>query len=51
MLWSFIAHNAALVTLIGDNTRYKKMVSKEVLGKFLSHDMMVKDSKYTDDLA
>jgi hypothetical protein len=51
MLGSFIPHNATLVTLICDNTRYKKMVPKEVLGKFLSHEMMVKHSKYTDDLA
>jgi hypothetical protein len=27
------------------------MVSEEVLGKFISHQMMVKDAKYVDDLA
>jgi hypothetical protein len=44
-----MAHNATLVTLIRKNPRYKKMPPEEVLGKFLSHGMMMKDSKHIDD--
>jgi hypothetical protein len=50
-LRSFTSHNASLVTLIRENPRYKKMLSKEMLEKFISHEMMVKDSKHIDDLA
>lgn len=45
MLWSFTSRNATLVTLIRKNPRYEKMILEEVLGKFPSHEMMVKDSK------
>jgi hypothetical protein len=51
MLRSFTSHSATLVTLIHENPRYKKMSLEEVLGKFLSHEMMVKDSKHINDLA
>jgi hypothetical protein len=51
MLKSFMTCNATLATLIRENPRYKKMRSKEVLGKFLNHEMMVKDSKLIDDFA
>lgn len=50
MLRSFTSHNATLVTLIHETLRYKMMSPEEVLVKFLSHDMMVKDSKHIEDL-
>jgi hypothetical protein len=51
IIWSFMTCNVTLVNLIHENPRYKKMTPKVVLGKFLSHEMMVKDSKHKDDLA
>jgi hypothetical protein len=48
---SFTSRNCTLVTLIHENPRYKKMSPKEDPRKFLSHKMMVKDSKNIDDLA
>jgi hypothetical protein len=51
MLRSFTSYNATLVTLIHGNPRYEKMSPKEVIGKFHSHEMMVKDSKHIKDLA
>jgi hypothetical protein len=51
MLRSFTFRNATLVTLFCENSRYKKMSLEDVLGKFLIHAMMVKDSKLIDDLA
>jgi hypothetical protein len=50
MLRSFTSHNATLVTLIHETLRYKMMSPEEVLVKFLSHDMLVKDSKHIEDL-
>lgn len=50
MLRSFTSHNATLFTLICENSRYEKMNHEEVLGKFLSHEMMVKYSKHNEDL-
>jgi hypothetical protein len=50
MLWWFTSRNATLFTLIHENPRYKKMSLEEVFGKFLSHEMMLKDSKHIDDL-
>jgi hypothetical protein len=50
ILRSFTILDATLVSLIHENPRYKKMMAEEVLGKFLSHQMMVKDTKYIDDL-
>jgi hypothetical protein len=50
MLWSFTSRNATLVTLIRKNPRYEKMILEEVLGKFPSHEMMVKYSKDIEDL-
>jgi hypothetical protein len=44
------SHNATLVTLIHETPRYKMMSPEEVLVMFLSHDMMVKDSKHIEDL-
>jgi hypothetical protein len=40
-----------LVSLIRKNPRYTKMSPEEVFGKFVSHQMMVKDAKYIDDVA
>jgi hypothetical protein len=51
MLRSFMFRNATLVTLFCENPRYKKMSLEEVLGKFLIHEMMIKDSKLIDDMA
>jgi hypothetical protein len=51
MLRSFIALDATLVSLICENPRYTKMMPKEVLGKFVSHQMMIKDAKYIEDVA
>jgi hypothetical protein len=51
VLGSFTVLDPTLVSLIHENPRHTKMVSEEVLGKFISHQMMVKDAKYVDDLA
>jgi hypothetical protein len=51
MLRSFTSHNASHVSLICENTMYKNMSPKEVHGKSLSHNMMVRNSKYIEDLA
>jgi hypothetical protein len=51
MVRSFTTRNPTLVSLIHENRRYRRMYPKEVLGKFLSHEMMVSDSKYIEDLA
>nr|AAL75482.1 putative gag protein [Zea mays] len=51
MLRSFTVIGPTLVSLIHENPRYKKMVHEEVLGKFVSHQMMVKDAKCIGDLA
>jgi hypothetical protein len=51
MLRSFSFRNATLVPLIHKNLRYNKMSHEELLGKFLSHEILVRDSKYIEDLA
>jgi hypothetical protein len=51
MLRSFIVLDPTLVSLIHENPRYTKMVHEEVLGKFVSNQMMVKDAKYVNDHA
>jgi hypothetical protein len=38
-----------LVNLIHENSRYTKMMPEEVLGKFVSGHMMVKEARYVDD--
>jgi hypothetical protein len=38
-----------LVNLIRENLRYTKMMPKEILGKFVSGCMMVKEARYVDD--
>jgi hypothetical protein len=38
-----------LVNLIRENPRYTKMTPEEILGKFISRHMMVKEARYVDD--
>jgi hypothetical protein len=49
MLRSFTVIDPHLVNLIRENTRYTKMTPKEILGKFVSGRMMVKEARYVDD--
>jgi hypothetical protein len=49
MLRSFIVIDPHLVNLIRENPRYTKMTSEEILGKFVSGRMMVKEARYVDD--
>jgi hypothetical protein len=49
MLRSFTVIDPHLVNLIRENTRYTKMTPKEILGKFVSGRMMVKEARYMDD--
>jgi hypothetical protein len=51
MLRPFTVLDPTLVSLIRENLRYTKMVPKEVPGKFDSHQMMIKDAKYINDVA
>jgi hypothetical protein len=51
MLRSFIIFYPNLVSLVRDNPRYTNMSLEKVLGKFVSHQMMVKKAKYIDDIA
>jgi hypothetical protein len=50
MLPDFMVRNATLVTLIHENPRYKKIMPEEVLGKFLSHEMMATQNTSTTSL-
>jgi hypothetical protein len=50
MLRSLISCNATLVTLLCEGPRYEVITHEEVSGKFLSHEMMVKESKHVEDL-
>jgi hypothetical protein len=49
MLRSFIVIDPHLVNLIRENPRYTKMTLEEILGKFASGRMMVKEARYVDD--
>jgi hypothetical protein len=49
MLRSFNVIDPHLVNLIRDNPRYTKMTPEEILGKFESGRMMVKEAWYMDD--
>jgi hypothetical protein len=51
MLRSFIVIDPHLVNLIRENPRYTKMTLEEILGKFVSGRMMVKEARYIDDIA
>jgi hypothetical protein len=50
MLRSLNVFDANLVSLVHENPMYTKMSLEEVLGKFVSHLMMVKNVKYIDDV-
>jgi hypothetical protein len=49
MLRSFTVIYPHLVNLIHENPRYTKMTPEEILGKFVSGRMMVKEARYVDD--
>jgi hypothetical protein len=51
MLRSFTVIDPHLVNLIRENPRYTKMMPEEILGKFVSGRMMVKEARYVDDAA
>jgi hypothetical protein len=51
MLRSFIVIDPHLVNLIRENPRHTKMSPKEILGKFVSGHMMVKEARYANDIA
>jgi hypothetical protein len=49
MLRSFIVIDPHLVNLIRENPKYIKITPEEILGKFVSGRMMVKEARYVDD--
>jgi hypothetical protein len=49
MLRSFTVIDPHLVNLIRENPRYTKMTPEEILGKFVSGRMMVREARYVDD--
>jgi hypothetical protein len=49
MLRSFTIIDPHLVNLIHENHRYTKMTLEEILGKFVSGRIMVKEAWYVDD--
>jgi hypothetical protein len=49
MLRSFTVIDPHLVNLIRENPRYTKMTPNEILGKFVSGRMMVKEAQHVDD--
>jgi hypothetical protein len=49
MLRSFTVLDPHLVNSIRENPRYTKMTPKEILGKFVSGRMMIKEARYVDD--
>jgi hypothetical protein len=49
MLRSFTVIDPHLVNLIRENPRYTKMMPEEILEKFVSGRMMVKEARYVDD--
>jgi hypothetical protein len=50
MLRSFIVIDPYLVNLVCENPRYIKMMPEEIIGKFVSGRMMVKEARYVDDI-
>jgi hypothetical protein len=50
ILRSLVFHNPTQVQLIRGDPRYKLMSSKEVIGKFVSFELMIKDSKHIVNL-
>jgi hypothetical protein len=51
MLRPFTVIDPYLVNLIRENPRYTKMTPEEILRKFVSGRMMVKEARYVDDIA
>jgi hypothetical protein len=49
MLRSFTVLDPHLVNSICENPRYTKMTPEEILGKFVSERMMIKEARYVDD--
>ena len=49
MLRSFTVLDPHLVNSIRENTRYIKMTPEEILGKFVSGRMMIKEARYVDE--
>jgi hypothetical protein len=49
MLRPFTVIDPHLVNLIRENPKYTKMMPEEILGKFVSRRMMVKEARYVDD--
>jgi hypothetical protein len=49
MLRSFTVIDPHLVNLIRENPKYTKMMPEEILRKFVSGRMMVKEARYVDD--
>jgi hypothetical protein len=50
ILRSLVFHNPTQVQLIHGDPRYKLLSSKEVIGKFVSFELMIKDSKHIVNL-
>jgi hypothetical protein len=50
ILSSLIFHNPTRVQLIRGDPRYKQMSPEEVIGKFVSFELMIKDSKHIVNL-
>jgi hypothetical protein len=48
---SLVFRNSTKVQLIHKNPSYKEMYLKEVFGKFMSFELMVKDSRHTENMA
>src|SRR6187455_1413343 len=49
MLRSFTVIDPHLVNLIRENPRYTKMTPEEIIRKFVSGRMMIKEARYVDD--
>jgi hypothetical protein len=49
MLGSFTVLDPHLVNSIRENPRYTKMTPEEILGKFVSGRMMIKEARYVDE--
>jgi hypothetical protein len=49
MLRSFTVLDPHLVNSIRENARYTKMTPEEILGKFVSGRMMIKEARYVDE--
>jgi hypothetical protein len=49
MLRSFSVLDPHLVNSIHENPRYTKMTPEEILGKFVSGRMMIKEARYVDE--